>query len=527
MKKKIYVAVFLWWSVCTILPAQGHRGLYIWGTASFISNNAERNRIINSCIAFNIEHIYLYAFPTVITGHKAGIQAFISKAGCYDIKVWAMDGDREYFSDHPARGNAEFYDFVDAVIAYNATVAPNERFIGISADLEPHDQGPVIGPPYSFHNDVTDSDLSTVPGSGVWQSTQKLDREMLMRNWLEMSENTYNICHANNLLFGMSMVNWVDDYYGEPVQCTYNSVTMGVMEHMMNYVDDYLIMSYNTTTNGIRNRMLGELTYANTLPAASRPKIWGGVETHDIGNGVVSYYNHASKNTKAAVINDIGIVEGMISGNVSYYGMNIHDWIFGWRDLAPFSSNTADPGVCTLPVNLISFRVNNVNNAHVLRWITDGEVNNDHFVIEYSYDGINFEQLDLVQGRGNASTKVVYEYTNHGEDAPLVYYRLRQVDLDGTYSHSEIVSARTEGMVSLYPSPAQNTIAISMKNGASDKIQQLSIIDGRGVEVLSLKVDLLSSMSLDISALATGIYCVKIQCLGDNLPRILKFEKVL
>lgn len=167
------------------------------------------------------------------------MQQFIERATCHNIHVWAMDGFRGYFSDW--YGRWDYMQFIQSVADYNDSSLADQRFTGIIGDNEPNDGK--NEPLSSFHNDIPDSGLDTT-GGGVWQATQALDREYLMRDWVDMTKEAYDSCHAHNLLYAQLMVSWLDDYYGEAVHCTYNGQYKRVMEHMMNWVDDYFIMSY-------------------------------------------------------------------------------------------------------------------------------------------------------------------------------------------------------------------------------------------------------------------------------------------
>lgn len=450
--------------IIVLLPHESDgakRGLWLWYPNLVIPVNNEVNKVINQCKADGITDIYLYANGWLTGARKAQVQNFISIASCNNIKVWAMDGYRAYFSDWS--GPSEYYTFINQVVAYNSTSTTDQRFVGIHGDNEPNDyQGEPLS---SFHDDITDASLSTTPGSGVWQSTQKLDREYLMRDWLTITETAYNTCHANSMLYGQAIPSWLDDYYGESIKCTYNSIYQPVYMHMMQYLDDYCIMSYRTDPAQVINRVTGELAYASTLPAASRPRVWAGVETHvGVGNGI-SYRDTPGKNSKAAVWTDVNTFEATLNSYAAYAGVNIHDWINGWRDLTPVSSNIADPGCSSLPIELISFSGENKGPINLLSWSTSKEVNNDRFEIEKSDDGISFEPLTVVSGAGNSSQNKEYEHIDQLPYNGITYYRLKQYDYSGLYSYSEIIAINKNeniNSVSVYPNPAKDYLHIKL-----------------------------------------------------------------
>lgn len=473
------------------------RGIWVWTSSALISSTNETNKLINQCKNDNIEHIYLYSYNMLGGGNKALMQAFIAKATCNDIHVWAMDGYRGYFADWG--GSTTYINFINAVITYNSTVASNERFYGIHGDNEPQDgQGE---PRSSFHNGIKDSDLSTAPGSGEWQSTEKLDREYLMRDWLSTTQQAYTLTHNNCMLYGQAMPSWLDDYFGEAVYCTYNSTYKRVLEHIMPYLDHYCIMSYNTSPANVINRCTGEITYANSLPAASRPLVWAGLETHcGIGSGI-SYCDTPGKNSKGALWTDVATIESSLSTHISYAGINIHDWVDGWRDLSPVSSNTADPGCsnpgavvgCPLPVHLLNLTGVFDGDKIILNWTTVTENNNSHFEIQKSDDGIDFSAVDIVTGMGNTTSVSNYEWHDFEITAPQHYYKLIQTDFDGSTQESEIVRVDTgdEYILTILPSTSDGTTSIQIHSTKPDYVK-LEVFDLNGRNLFTKDLDIVA-----------------------------------
>ena len=110
-----------------------------------------------------------------------------------------------------------------------------------------------------------------------------------------------------------------------------------------------------------------------------------------------------------------------------------------------------------LPVELLSF--NAIMNGGVvdLDWTTATEINNDYFVVERSADGETFEDLFSIDGAGNSSGIINYFDRDLNPLSGVSYYRLRQVDFDGSFTHSHIVPVQRvnpdEVAVSLFPNP--------------------------------------------------------------------------
>ena len=92
-------------------------------------------------------------------------------------------------------------------------------------------------------------------------------------------------------------------------------------------------------------------------------------------------------------------------------------------------------------VDLISFiAIPTTNHTAQLNWMTASEINNSHFEIERSYDGRDFEMIDHVSGNGNSQHQIDYSYTDASVSKleNTVFYRLKQVDFDGTSECSDI-----------------------------------------------------------------------------------------
>ncbi len=101
-----------------------------------------------------------------------------------------------------------------------------------------------------------------------------------------------------------------------------------------------------------------------------------------------------------------------------------------------------------LPIELVYFKGEIVEDAISLIWETASEKNNEGFKIEESIDGINWKEIGFEYGAGNSSNNINYEYNLYElPNIDLVYYRLKQVDFDGSYVYSPIVSVNTNTTV--------------------------------------------------------------------------------
>ena len=123
-----------------------------------------------------------------------------------------------------------------------------------------------------------------------------------------------------------------------------------------------------------------------------------------------------------------------------------------------------------LPIELTSFTATCDGKSALVEWTTATERNNDYFVLERSDDAINFTEVARVAGAGNSIDPLDYSYTDYGIHGGDNYYRLVQVDYDGTRSVSDIVvvncieTAAGEPDVQAYPNPFDGELTLELEN---------------------------------------------------------------
>lgn len=172
-------------------------------------------------------------------------------------------------------------------------------------------------------------------------------------------------------------------------------------------------------------------------------------------------------------------------------GVINRDWMVGgsvnWGDVdsTTFTNISGGP----LPVELTSFQAFLKNELTELRWSTATETNNFGFHILRSTDGGNWSEIGFVHGAGNSQVPLDYMYTDEHlpRHAAAVYYRLRQVDRDGTTDYSSIVMVhnrlvRTVEITDAYPNPFNPSTTISFTLDQDSPVR-LSLYDMTGREV--------------------------------------------
>ncbi len=102
------------------------------------------------------------------------------------------------------------------------------------------------------------------------------------------------------------------------------------------------------------------------------------------------------------------------------------------------------------------------DSTSLLTWITSTELNSDYFEIERSTDAKSWINLGIVQAAGNSNAKNNYNFVDSIPESGLNYYRLKMVDLDGTFAYSRIKSVNFPefSWAKLYPNPVNDVLQI-------------------------------------------------------------------
>jgi len=180
-----------------------------------------------------------------------------------------------------------------------------------------------------------------------------------------------------------------------------------------------------------------------------------------------------------------------------------------------------------VPVELVGFYGENKIFGNVLNWETYSELNCDYFAIERSEDGMSFSEIGIVDGAGNSSENIQYEFVDDQFSENVTFYRLRQVDYDGQSEVFGVISVEKDllkaKMVKFYPNPTSNNIVVNI--GTPNETMQLHVIDVFGKEIWnrSLITDSKGEIPLNISEIKSGIYFIKVSC--SKMKETIKFVK--
>ncbi|MCX8209410.1 MAG: T9SS type A sorting domain-containing protein [Lewinella sp.] len=167
-----------------------------------------------------------------------------------------------------------------------------------------------------------------------------------------------------------------------------------------------------------------------------------------------------------------------------------------------------------LPVEFLSFNGTPTGKGNMLNWTTTEEVDNSGFDVERSDDGRRFEQVAFVPANQSRFSEHNYAYFDAPLTSEVTYYRLKQIDLDGTFGYSEIISVRNgtdlETGTSIFPNPVVNHLTVV--NGEGEAI----IFNAAGQQITQVTITT-EKQDIDVSGLPQGTYVLRIKQLSGEL----------
>jgi Secretion system C-terminal sorting domain len=176
-----------------------------------------------------------------------------------------------------------------------------------------------------------------------------------------------------------------------------------------------------------------------------------------------------------------------------------------------YNPSTGEVGMqVVLPVKIKDFIAKRNTLINNLFWTTASENNNEYFEVQHSTDGRQFEAVGQVKGYGYSTSEREYEFSHEVSGTAISYYRLKQVDFDGKYEYSGIISVRSENdrwdeSIAVSPNPVADFLLVS---GISAQANYM-ITDYLGRQLMTGSVDL--GQGLDVSTLSPGFYMMVIQ----------------
>ena len=237
-------------------------------------------------------------------------------------------------------------------------------------------------------------------------------------------------------------------------------------------------------------------------------------------NGTNGQFSHGTNGHVVFRSKSTGAV-GFFQLQYTYTGPNIHRVTIAQGGIGD-ASGSITPGDCSslvLPVELLDFSAAEKDKGVNLNWATASETENAGFEIQRSMDGSNFESISFVEGKG--TTVITQNYTYQDDKVgqnQLYYYRLKQIDFDGKFEYSKILSVKLKGdqttLSEAYPNPNnRGTVNIDF-NTANESHWNISVLDVAGKLVAAEERSISkgsSRQTFSFNKVESGIYFLKIE----------------
>ena len=197
-----------------------------------------------------------------------------------------------------------------------------------------------------------------------------------------------------------------------------------------------------------------------------------------------------------------------------------------------FSPFVQGSGGAALPIDLVSFKGECENNETELEFTVASQQNNDYFSIYRSQNTTEWSAVGEIEGAGNTSTQMTYNWVDENPMSGYNYYRLVQTDYDGISEGFEPIAVRCESApvdgYSVYPNPADGllNIDIELENYQGDDVS-IEVIDISGKIIQLQQVQLTrgyNHLEVDLSEIPSGVYMINFAGTKDYIKesRIVK-----
>jgi hypothetical protein len=191
--------------------------------------------------------------------------------------------------------------------------------------------------------------------------------------------------------------------------------------------------------------------------------------------------------------------------------VRMYAWITGSGNRYFTSQNVTIEGVTSdvvLPLTLNQFSATLQNDKALLQWQTSNEVNMRGFTIESSIDASNFTAIATISA--NNQTTNSYHWLDATTRNGTVYYRLKMMNTDGSFTYSNIVSVvfKAASTLAIYPNPVVNTLLL--KYGVTSTTAQASLYSVQGKKIMTVTIPSNTTQtSIDASKLPSGWYLLQ------------------
>jgi hypothetical protein len=190
--------------------------------------------------------------------------------------------------------------------------------------------------------------------------------------------------------------------------------------------------------------------------------------------------------------------------------------------------------VCDIPLPLTLLDLKGVEREGTvtLSWTTVSEENTSSFEVERSCDGKNFEKIITMKAAGESSSQRSYQTLDKQACAGASYYRLKQVDQDGSFVYSKVIMVDERiigsGNISIYPNPSSGQYQLTLFAEDAENVQ-LQLYDVLGKEIIEKKISVEAGENfwqLDWSSLPPGNYNLVITEEKESIKKYFRVVKL-
>jgi len=231
-------------------------------------------------------------------------------------------------------------------------------------------------------------------------------------------------------------------------------------------------------------------------------------------------------NSLLQVLDPTGPANGIIKASNGNSDLIKFGCVLKWNGTydinGPYYIGPVGEGPGVLPVAFDYFKAEQKSPYSInLIWGTLQEVNNTNFIIERSTDQKEFSAIGSVKSAGTSYVRNAYTFIDKNPIAGNNYYRLRQVDENGSITYSETVRVvnQVRKNFSLFPNPVTASAQLYSKTNF-EKGQSIEIIDSKGIRIKSIVTNGSNAMQIDMSSLLPGLYLLRVTDKGNVVENI-------
>lgn len=202
-------------------------------------------------------------------------------------------------------------------------------------------------------------------------------------------------------------------------------------------------------------------------------------------------------------------------GNIKNFG--------SWSPAISWCSNGNDVGMTSpencslandlcifvpLPTELVYFDGFVQDEHNILVWETASENNIDYYQIDRSKDGLDWEFVEKVNALGSSQQINQYSTVDQDQTSGIIYYKLSQIDLDGSTKLSQTLSLinNANAAMIIYPNPTNDFVIVQLEQ--NNRYKTLKVVDAFGKQLNQVEIGDTFTLEIQLPA-KTGIYFIQ------------------